>query len=446
MALNRKLGFFMAPMLLALGGSAAVTACTNEDGTTGLPGGDALLEECGLTCDDSALLEGNASVSGIQNVDAFFGAVVNFKAAAGELSTDMRAELDAIAVSVGVEKGAAGADIAAAVQAKFAANVQGGVTIDYQPAQCNVSAKASVEATAKCDASVDPGKVEVSCKGSCEAKVEADGTFDCGADVEAGCKLNAPKLDCEGKCEGSCKLDVAAECTGTCQGTCDGECSATNADGSCNGTCEGTCQGTCQMKGDASCSGSCTGSCIVEPANGSCEANATAHCDASANVDAEVKCEGECKGDVEPPSAKAECQASAKAEAEIHAECTPPQLALSYTLAANVEGDVQAKAEFEAWLTGFKAHYSGVIALSAKVEQLVDVSADLTTAASGAVEASFSAAAEGDVSLKGTVGLACAIKNLPHVAGIIGDAVGEVQASGTAAGEFQAELGSSFGS
>jgi hypothetical protein len=442
MAFNKKLGFFMAPMLLALGGSAAVTGC-GEEGAG--PLGD-LAEQCGLSCDEEAVLNGNASISGVQNIDAFFGAVVNFKAAAGELSADMRAELDAIAVSVGVEKGAAGADIAAAVQAKFAANVQGGVNIDYQPAQCNVSAKASVEATAKCDASVDPGSVEVECHGSCEAKVEADGTFDCGAEVEAGCKLNAPKLDCEGKCEGSCKLDVAAECTGTCQGTCTGECSATNADGSCNGTCDGECQGTCQMKGDASCSGSCTGSCIVEPANGSCEANATAHCDASASASAEVKCEGECKGDVNPPSAKAECQASAKAEAEIKAECTPPQLAISYTLSANVEGNAQAKAEFEAWLTGFKAHYSGVIALSAKVEQLVDVSADLTAAAGGAVKGSFEVAAEGDVDFKTGAGLVCAIANLEHVASVVGDAVGEVNASGSAAAEFQSELGGSFGS
>src|SRR5690606_14692625 len=67
-----------------LGLSTAMAGC-GEDGLTDGPLGD-IAAQCGLTCDAKGILEGNASISGNASVDAFFGAVVDFKGAAEGLA------------------------------------------------------------------------------------------------------------------------------------------------------------------------------------------------------------------------------------------------------------------------------------------------------------------------------------------------------------------------
>src|SRR6185369_17986549 len=114
-------------------------------------GGDELLKQCGLVCPDKGIAEGNASISGIPNVDAFFGSVVNVNAKANLISGNINAELGKIYASVGAT---GAADFQASLKAKF--KLDGDVTVKFQPAQCAVSAKATIEATAKCDATVDP--------------------------------------------------------------------------------------------------------------------------------------------------------------------------------------------------------------------------------------------------------------------------------------------------
>src|SRR5690606_16612898 len=80
-----------------------------EDGLGDGPLGN-LAEQCGLKCSAKGIVEGNASISGNASIDAFFGAVVDFKGAAEGLAADVQARLDAIAVSLGLEPGAASAD------------------------------------------------------------------------------------------------------------------------------------------------------------------------------------------------------------------------------------------------------------------------------------------------------------------------------------------------
>lgn len=392
--------------------------------------------QCGLVCSSKGIVEGNASISGNASVDAFFGAVVDFKGAAEGLSADVQAKLDAIALSVGLEPGAAAADIKGAIQAKLAANVSGGLKIKAEPPKCTASLEVTANAAASCDASVDPGSVEVSCEGSCT--IDASMQAECAAKGELKCSGTAPGLACEGSCTGDCSLEVGAACEGTCKGTCEGECSVKDSSGNCAGECKGECKGTCELKAGGSCSGKCEGSCEWTPPDAKCEGGLEAKCNATAEAD--IKCKGGCEGKATPPKVSAECQASVEAKANASAQCTPPQLDVSFQWNASVSGDATAQAEFKAWVTGFKAHYAGLLAASAKAEILVDLGGKLGTSGKAAVEG-FANDLGGKADLKASIGAVCALNELPKVAGILTAATGEVKGSVEAIAQIGGSLG-----
>jgi hypothetical protein len=422
MAFYKTLGYLALPTLMIGMGSLAATGCDGEDG----PLGD-LASSCGLTCAAEGTAEGNFSISGIPNVDGFFAAVVRLNEASAQVTGNIQGELDAIAVSLGLEKGAGGADIKAALEAKIAANLEGGLSIEFAPPKCEVSASATIEATASCDVEVDAGEVSASCEGSCEAEVSASGEVECGAEAEVVCEGTAPNFACEGTCTGSCELEAGASCEGTCQGECEGTCTVTNADGSCNGSCEGECKGSCELTAGASCEGKCTGSCSYTPPDAKCEASASASCKADVEAEASVECTGSCDGKVTPPSASAECEASAQAEAEVSAECTPPSLEVNYELSAEVAADADATLEFNAWLSGFKGHLSALVAASAKADILADAALDLAASGKGAVVGVFDGlATSGD--LKTSIGAGCAVAELGPAVELVVDAGAEVAA------------------
>jgi hypothetical protein len=431
----RPLGSTIA-LLLAV--PLLVGSCDGENSPVGATGAQ-LAEQCGLTCPVNGIVQGNFAISGVAGVDAFFAAVVNFDTKAKLVAANIQAELDAIAVSVGLQPGAAAADIKAAIVAKFKLDASGGIAIAYKPAECAVTAKAVVEANAKCEGKVDPGSVEVECKGSCEAQASATAT--CDASATMVCHGTAPELSCSGTCQGSCQLDVAAACSGTCNGECTGTCSAKNASGQCQGKCEGTCKGTCELTAGGSCSGKCQGECAYTPPSGGCEAGARVECKAEAN--ASVKCNGKCNGDFEPPQAKAECQASAKADAKVNVECTPPSIDVVYKFSAEVEADAAAKAtaegELKAWLVSFKASMGKITAQIKQGEVVVDAGAGIAAAAGGFVN-SFKATAEAETNLKAKIGLGCALIEFGKVGGVITGATTELQAKLTAAGSMTAAL------
>lgn len=411
--MTRNLRGLVVAAASVIGGIAA-TGCGDSGGPLGN-----LAEQCGLTCPAEGVAEGNASISGVASVDAFFGAVTTFDAKANLVAGNIQAELDAIAVSLDLEPGAASADITAAIKAKIKANVQGDLKVKAEPAKCEVSASATVEATAKCDASVEPGMVSAKCEGTCQ--VDASAEASCSGDAEVQCTGTAPDLSCSGECKGTCELDTAGSCDGTCEGTCMGG----TKDAS--GRCDGMCQGSCKLEAGGSCSGTCKGECTYTPPSGMCEANATVECKAMA--DASVECSGKCEGKVEPPKASAECEASAKAEAEANVECTPPSIDIGFEFAGSVQGDATAQAEFEAWLTGFKGHLSAILAEVKRAQVLVDVGGDVAAAANGAVKGAINTQAKGDLDLKATVGLGCALDQLPVVVTVVGDATSNLQAS-----------------
>jgi hypothetical protein len=381
-----------------------------------------LAKACGLACPGESdgdgvtvkgVLEGNASISGVAKVDAFFASVNNFRGAADGVSGGIEAQLNLIKADFGI---AATADLKTELSTKIKANLEGSLVIDYQPAVCAVDASATIEASARCEAEVTPGMVTVDCKGSCELEANAELKCDAGADLQ--CTFTGPTVDCKGECSGSCeaKVDVAAACSGTCRGSCSGNCSAYSdaAGAQCAGSCDGMCMGTCEVKAEASakCMGTCKGECKVTGAAADCMGSAHAECTAKAN--ASVKCEGKCEGDVEPPMVSAECKASAKAEAKINVECTPPRLAASYRLKAGV--DAMAQAQFEAGLkTLISVRLPALTAAIKKGQSVGSAGEDLALAAKDAVRASVQAGINGDLGIRAGFGLRCALKELPDV-------------------------------
>jgi hypothetical protein len=428
--------------LLALGVIGALGAAANgcseaqagEQKNVGVSVQPQLLDDiedlCGLACpgdrDDKnveikGIVEGNAAISGVASVDAFFSSVIGFQSSATGVAGGIKAQLDAIRGDFGI---AADADLAAELDVQFKANLEGAVSLKVDPPRCEVDAEATLEAQARCDVSVDPGKAMVECKGSCE--VEATAEAMCSAGAELRCTVIPPDLKCSGQCNGTCtaQLEAAASCEGTCRGGCDGECSAwvknTEGQAECAGTCSGNCSGTCEAKLEAGvmCTGQCNGECTITAPSGGCEGAVRAECKAMAN--ASVMCDGKCVGEFEPPMAKAECQAKAKADAKINVQCTPPQAYLSYRLRAAAGAEIAARAKFEAALkTLAETRLPALKAEIARGESVVSAGGDLATAAGGAIEGSIATALDGELSLKAAFGLGCATKELPRVKTVI---------------------------
>jgi hypothetical protein len=429
-------------VLVAIAAGALASCGKNNplggDGGLG-PIGDVaatLAKQCGIdvAC-KSGLAEGNASISGVVAIDSFFQSVLNFEAKADNVSASIDAQIAAIRGDFGL---AANADLAAGLKAQISANVQGSLTIKAEPAKCEVDVQATLQAQAHCDAKVNPGSASVKCEGSCE--VEADAKVDCGADATLMCTVTPPMGMCSGTCKGTCetKLSAAAKCDGTCKGTCMGNCSAYSDSGAtqCAGSCDGMCMGSCEaaLMAEASCSGTCSGECTITPPNGMCTGAIRAHCDAKAN--AMVDCKGRCDGSVTPPSASAECNASAKAEAKLNVECTPPRLAIAYSLKAGVDATAQAK--FVAGIKNLQVRLPALLAAVAKANSVVDAGKGLTADGKAAITAGISSAAKaaGSGDLKLIFGLKCAAGELGNVAGEIKGSSDRLAASLKAAGDF----------
>jgi hypothetical protein len=358
----------------------------------------------------------------VASVDAFFGSVISFNAKAGNVSAGIEAQLAAIRGDFGID---AKTELGAGITAAIKANVEGDLTVDAEPAKCEVDAEATIQAQAKCDVDVKPGMASVKCEGSCQVDASAD--VSCSADADLQCTVQAPSVECSGECSGSCEvmLDAAAECSGTCTGSCSGNCSAYSDSGAtqCAGQCDGMCMGSCktELAASAECKGKCSGECkLTNPPKAMCEGAIKAECKAHAN--AMVECKGHCDGKFEPPSAKADCQASAKADAKLNVECTPPRVAIKYSLKAGVDADVQAK--FVAAVKNLEVRLPALLASIKKASLVAEagegLAADASGAVKGAVDGAVDAAAEGN--LRVVMGLQCAAKELPKVGDTLSDA------------------------
>jgi hypothetical protein len=156
--------------------------------------------------------------------------------------------------------------------------------------------------------------------------------------------------------------------------------------------------------------------------------------------DATVQCEGKCEGSAEAPSVSAECEASVEAKADASIECSPPQLAVDFQLSAALEGDVNARAEFNAWLEGFKGRIAAMAAIRAKGDIVIESAGKLGVAANGAIQGAFDELS-GSLDLKAAFGGACAIDNLPAAVNAIGSASADASAELSASLEVFAAVG-----
>lgn len=382
---------------------------------------------CGA-CGDIKL--GDVGISGNAKLDGFFQAVSTLNSSVGQINADFETNIDSLIATFSVQVDAnASIDakvtaLLAQIKADVSANVDGGLTIDYQPPECHadinvaVTAEANCEAKAQCNVQANPGQVSVQCNGQCEGSCDADCSGDLKCDLSAG-------GTCTGSCEGTCQLDAAAKCDGTCHGSCDGNCSAQDAMGNCNGTCDGKCQGSCEVSAGASCSGKCTGQCVVQ-AKADCMTNVTCSGQCSGN------CSGSCTGTATPPSASANCDASAQCQAQASAQasanftCSPPSLKVDFTLKASADADAQAS--FVAHMTELKARGAAMVQGFAKYTALFDGKVNGKVVINPSPVAQIETSIEGFVDIKTDADI---LKDIPPgrvgcVAPAFGDAASEL--------------------
>ncbi len=385
---------FKAPVALAIAAILPVLACSS---VTDAQGALCCTEfKPGAAVDIKIGGSAQAQVA-VQAVSDFSGIAA---AAVTDLTTACRsmaesldaptADLDAAeAKSPGPDQ--MNAYCAAAVSAITAVKAQANATlkIDFVPPKCeaSISAKGSCQAkcdvNGKCDIKATPpkctgGTLEISCKGSCTAEA--------GVDVKC-------EGSCTGECKGSCTAQGGVDCAGKCEGTCTASAkggSGIQADGTCKGSCSGTCSVTAPS---ASCSGSCQGSCTA-----ACKGSATAS----------VKCDGKCDADYEPLQCTggkleggckvdAKCDASCDASVSAKAECTPPQITVTFSGAADAQAAGKLKAAFEANLgviLAFKARLEGMATLAGTISGSADAVVEIKAACIPAVVAAALTAVE----------------------------------------------------
>ena len=450
-----------------------------------LLGCDQVKDACDIGCSEQGIAEGNASITGVKSLDGFFAAVIRFEQKAAQVSGGIDAELEALAADFGVDanelQASFGGDTAAAIQAQLAANFEGSVKVRAEPPRCDLDARAELSASAECqveagcNVDVDPGTAMLECKGSCEADV--DTKIDCGANAELSCTFRGPAVACNAECKGTCTASfmVAARCDGSCKGSCmvtltgggscDGKCNgtcsgSTDAAGRCTGMCtgecelqlsagarcDGSCKGSCatEASAGAQCNGTCSGECTLRGAEASCMGAAEAHCEAMGN--ASVACSGKCEGDFEPPMAMAQCDASAtcnaqaKADASVEVECSEPALDIDYALKAGLDASVAARMELG--VRQLQVRLPRILARLQQARLLVDASAELGAAASGAAEGAVRAFGSGELGAVAALRVAeCAPAQFQAVPGLIARGTAELKASVEAAGKLSSEVG-----
>ena len=257
-------------------------------------------------------------------------AAIDLKGFSDQIDADLKAGCGPIAKDLGqpgdFKDGKSACDAAVKgigdFKAKLGASAK--IALVMKPPHCQADLNVYADCAGKCDASLSGGKAKVECEpgklsGSCSASCEGSCTVDAGA-------------KCDGTCSGTCDATVSGSCSGTCNGKCDGKDSkaacAGKCDGKCeggkvSGTCSGKCGGECKLKAQAKCEGTCNGKCSVE-----------------------MK-EPKCTGEVVPPKMSADCKAHCDASVSAKAECTPAQVGIVITGAADAKAAEAFKGTLE---------------------------------------------------------------------------------------------------
>jgi hypothetical protein len=400
-------GFKIFKTAIVLGAALAVPVLTNGCSSsnplccTEFQVGATVNTDIGGSADSQIAAQALADIGGVAA-----GAVADLTTACRQIATDLHASTaDLAAADANADNDSKlNAYCALAVKQIGAvkATASGSIALVIQPPVCEASVSATFDCQAKCtggascDVKANPpkctgGTLTVSCSGDCTASA--------GASVSC-------TGSCTGNCSGSCTAQGGVDCAGKCDGTCTAKAgvagSGAQADGSCNGTCSGTCSVTAP---GVKCSGSCTGKC-----DATCQGTATAS----------VKCDGTCAAGGTPISCTggkleggcqvdAKCSGNCNGSAQAKASCTPPQVTVTITGAA----DATAAGEL---IDTLKANLPVVAGIQTKFSTLGDLTGSLV----------------GNIGAVTDVKAAC----IPAMASAAGQAVSDFQASVSATGSI----------
>ncbi len=298
----------------------------------------------GAKCPDVTKVESIMAFDFAQNfkIDAAAGAklkagtaaAVELKGFADQINADLMTACGGIAKDLGQagepKDGKEACDLAikgiTEVKGKLGANAK--INLAIKEPRCQADMKAYADCAGSCDVNAKGPSAKVECEpGKLSGKCDANCSGSC--DVQAGAK-------CEGTCSGSCDAEVKGSCSGKCNGKCDGKAADGKASGNCAGTCEGKCEGG-TFKGE--CKGKCGGSCELK-AEAKCEGTCTGKCSA------EFK-EPKCTGEVKPPEMSADCKAHCDTNVSARMECTPAQVGLAISGAADAQLAAKLQATVE---------------------------------------------------------------------------------------------------
>lgn len=342
-------------MLTSLAALAIFQGCASDD------------DEGGLGTNSSGLCaNGNGTdisrFSG--DVNAFLNASNQLVAVSASIDADLLEACNNISSDLG---GATATDVATAcnnavtqINAIKQTQATATLAVQFVPARCEVNVEAYASCAAQCDVNANLEATPVTCEGgqlvgSCSGSCSGE----CSVSAQADCTAT-----CTGSCTGECSAQMEGSCTGTCTGRCDGTCSATNEQGQCEGECNGTCSGMCSGNIEGSCTGSCTGSCSGEctaAVEGSCSGQCQGSCDVAWEP---IRCEG---GEV-TAEVDAECNASCSSDASFEAECTEPEVVVTF------DGTVDS--DFEPLFETLDANMPTIFGLGARLGLAAEAAAD----------------------------------------------------------------------
>lgn len=407
--------FYGAALMGAILFPVVIQGCSSSDNPlccTEFKVGGTLDANIGGSAQSKVAVQAVADFSGIASA-----AIDDITGACRSIATDLGADATKLAADEATADPTAKMNaycddaVAAIGTIKAKANLK--VNIVVKPAVCEASFSAKADCSAKCSAT---GK----CEGSPGQLPTCDGGT-LNVECSGGCTATAtaPSFHCEGSCdakaEGSCtvepggKVDCAGKCNGTCKGSAQGGTgTGLDAQGNCQGSCEGTCEVTAPT---ATCKGSFKGSC-----QGKCAASpggASVKCDAKCDVEAKpISCSGG-----KPPhidcQVDAKCDANCDASVSAKAKCSPPEVSVDISGAADLDAAGKLKATLEAnfgVIAQFKGRLDGMLSatttFSANVTAVTDIKAACIPPVIAAVKdglANVSSAASATAKVAGSV-------------------------------------------
>lgn len=300
----RRLFPSLAWIVAGCGPNVESTSETLETGATGGQDGDA--GEAGGTGNDPCGGETPPPLL------AYFDAFERMEVAFDEMGADLDAVRQDLAMLLGLPADAGTADVVAAIEATYAANVGPGSAMVIASVQCSGVLDAERENLAICGPDLVLAEIGFACEGECTIAAPED----CPS---PRCRGVSPA--CQGTCTGACTLEASGACEGICTGTCDGECGCPVDGGLCAGPCSGMCTGACEIV-EANCSGGCEGTCTGATFT-TCDG--TWWCDAPGYA-----CGIDCAGWAEPIGVDAGCRTFAAAAGAASGSCAPPYASLVY--------------------------------------------------------------------------------------------------------------------